>query len=544
MLIRDRIDELGFVPSLLIASSCGALFALGAPPSGQLWAAWLGFVPLILMARRPGISKRQSLSLGLAGGMGIGLGGFPWIATMLVEFVHVPPIVGFIGLCFFSLWMAIPYGLFALGLRLGPLSGLSGLSGWSSRLWASALFASLIWLWPTLFPYTPLIGFAEHPEMMQFAEFGGVHFIEALVVLCAVFVSDAVIAASQRERLLYACLALVIPALFVGYGRWRMADLDAAAESAPSVRVGVVQPNVPVGGVEARRQLHRLQEPSVKAQDLGAEVIIWPEAGAYPYRIARPIPARDEATARRVLGRHFLPTVFGVHTRHPRLRFGYNSVLLMNRKGYIKGSYDKVNLVPLGEFIPIVDPDWLTDLVPEIAHHYRGKGPARFVVEREGTPVRLGPLICYEDIIAAFAREVAAQAGGIELFVNVTIDAWYGDSAEPWEHLALAQFRSVEHRIPMVRSVSTGVSAVIDYNGRLVRHIPLRPVSLKTLDQYRPEVIVETIALLRNTAEQPTIYARFGWLFPHLCLAAVLVASGIQLAKRNLSSSRRAGRSI
>ena len=144
----------------------------------------------------------------------------------------------------------------------------------------------------------------------------------------------------------------------------------------------------------------------------------------------------------------------------------------------------------------------------------------------------------------AFAREVAAQPGGIELFVNVTIDAWYGDSAEPWEHLALAQFRSVEHRIPMLRSVSTGVSAVVDYNGRLVRHIPLRPVTLKTLDQYQPEVIVETIALLRNTAQEPTIYARFGWLFPYLCLAAALVASGKELAKRKLSSSRGAGLSI
>jgi apolipoprotein N-acyltransferase len=530
MKIRRRINELGFAPSLLISSLSGAAFSLGAPPNGHLWGAWLGFVPLLLMARRPGMSVRQALWLGIAGGMGVGLGGFPWIATMLVEFVGIPWVVGFVGLVFFSLWMAIPYGIFSVGLRLGPSFG------WPGRLWAAALFASLMFLWPALFPYTPLIGFAEHPEMMQLAELGGVHLIEALVVLFCVFVSDAVMASSQRERLLSTSFAIVIPAFFFAYGSWRMAALDAAAEGSPSIRVGVIQPNVPVGGVGSRMNLSRLQAPSARAERLGAEVVIWPEAGAYPYLLSRPIPRHNEAAAQLVHIDHSLPTVFGVSTHHPGEQFGYNTVLLMNRNGDIEASYDKVNLVPLGEYIPIIDPEWLTDFVPTIAHHFAGEGPARFVLERAESPVSLGPLICYEDIVPAFVREVAAQAGGVELFVNVTIDAWYGDSAEPWEHLALAQFRSVEHRIPMVRSVSTGVSAAVDYNGRLVRHIPLRAVTAKTLDRYPPEVFVETIVLARNTADQPTIYARFGWLFPYLCVASVLVATTMELVKTRRES--------
>ena len=201
----------------------------------------------------------------------------------------------------------------------------------------------------------------------------------------------------------------------------------------------------------------------------------------------------------------------------------------MAPSGEILGHYDKHHLVPLGEYIPIVNPTLLTQYIPEIAHHFAGEGPVRFLFEpsvEPGQPARqvaLGPVICYEDIIASYVRDVAAQPDGIDLLVNLTIDAWYGDSAEPWEHLALAQFRSVEHRIPMVRSVITGVSAVIDHNGRLQAQIPLRPVTRATLDDYPTEMLVETIALPRNTAETPTPFARFGWWLPYGWMGVLLV---------------------
>ena len=133
-------------------------------------------------------------------------------------------------------------------------------------------------------------------------------------------------------------------------------------------------------------------------------------------------------------------------------------------------------------------------------------------------------------------REVAALPGGVELFVNVTIDAWYGDSAEPWEHLALAQLRSVEHRIPMVRSVSTGVSAVIDAAGRLVAHIPLRPVAEDTLADFPPELLVEDVALPRNTAEAPTPYARGGWLLGPFCVVGVAATTACHLRRSRRSA--------
>lgn len=516
--MKQRLEALGFVPSLLIASSSGFVISLGAPPNGWLIASWIGFAPLILVATRDATTLRQAGWFGLAGGLGVGMGGFPWIAEMLVVFARVPEPVGWLGMFGFSAWMAIAYALWAIGLRAGPRRGMAG---W---LWATALFVAVLFCWPVIFPYSPFLGFAETPELMQLAEFLGVHGVEAVVISATIFFSRALVAQTGAARLTNLAAFVALPVLLYAFGSARMAALDAEAQDARSLRIGVVQPNVGIGSIGADRQMERLRVPSRMAEERGAELVVWPEAGVYPFEINRPFTGDSRSSRRGVLTHHRTPTVFGAGSRDAGARFGYNSAYFIDAEGRARGAYDKVNLVPLGEAIPLIDPDWVTDRIPQIAHHEAGVAPSRFVLERSdarGGDVAFTPLICYEDIIPAFVRTTAAQEGGVELFVNLTIDAWYGDSAEPWEHLALAQFRAVEHRVPIVRSVSTGVSAVVDYNGRLVSHFPLRPVSRENLDEFPPEVLVEDLVLLRNTESEPTVYATVGWLFPYGCCLVV-----------------------
>ncbi len=503
----------------MIAGFSGFIAAAGAPPEGLLAASWVALVPLILMATRESSSWQQAALFGLVGGLGVGLGGFPWISEMLVKFAGVPVFAGWVGMFVFSVWMAIPYAIWAAGLRLGPRLGLAGV------VWPAVLFVSVQTSWPVIFPYTLILGFAETPQMIQLAELLGVAGIEALVVAASVCVSRFVAMSSGPARFGYAAVGLVTPLLVYAYGDLRMAAVDREAAGAATIRLGIVQPNVGIDRVPLRVRMDRLTIPSQLAEERGAELIIWPEAGAYPFEIERPFTADEEHPSRRVLSRHRTPTVFGAGSRVPGERFSYNSAYYVDGEGRALGAYDKVNLVPLGESIPIIDPDWLTDRIPSIGHRERGDAPARFVLERSapsGGSVSFAPLICYEDIIAGYVHRVAAQEGGVDLFVNLTIDAWYGDSAEPWEHLALAQFRAVEHRVPIVRSVITGVSAIVDHNGRLVSHAPLRPVTRDNLAQYPPEILVETLRLPRNTARQPTVFARYGWFFPYACQVVVI----------------------
>ncbi len=517
--MRSRLEALPLLPALLLAATTGFALAMGAPPDAQRWGSLVGFVPILLVARRVDFSMGQTFWVGVAAGMGVGLGGFPWIAEMLVRFVRGPGAVGYFGLTIFSLWMAIPYGLWALILRR------LAHGSWAARGHAVASFVALQYCWPNLFPYTPLLGFAEGPEWMQLAEVGGVALVEATVLLSSVLLADAIWAEETRARLLPGALGVLVLVSMYGFGHWRMRAVDADAEGARTLRVGLVQPNTPVAYGNATRKLKRLREPSAEAEAQGAELVVWPEAGTFPYRVARPIRARDPRLARTVLATHAVPTIFGAGTRVPGDPFGYNTSLFMSAEGEVLAHYDKINLVPLGEYIPIVDPHLLNRLVPQIAHHHRGQHIERYAMQRPGDPggeIGFGPMICYEDIIPHFVRAVAAQEGGIDLFVNQTIDAWYGYSAEPWEHLALAQFRSVEHRIPLVRSVSTGVTAVVDHAGRLVAHIPSRPVEVDNLDDHPAEVLVHTIVLPRNTADRPTFYAQIGYVFPYLCIVATI----------------------
>lgn len=524
-------------PHLLVLAACsGLLFGLGAPPRGWWWLYWLAFAPLLLVARHPLTrTPGQAALYGLVGGLGIGLVGFPWIGTMLVQFAGVPVLVGRLGLFFFSVWLAVPYALWAVLLHVGPKRGPLAYA------WAPATWVPLLLYWPVLFPYTPVLGLAEVPELVQLAEFGGAPLLEIMAMATSLLVIGAARQPFSWARGASSALAATIPVMAFTHGVERMAQLDARAEAAPRWRVGVVQPNIPIGDVGVEESFARLRGASARAEARGAEVVVWPEAGIYPYRLPRPLPDDHRLGEAGVLRGVRGPVLFGVGTRDRDARYGYNTFAHVSRAGRIEGSYDKSRLVPIGERIPLVDPAWAQRMIPYISHLNAGDGPAVFEVARgDGPPVRVGPLICLEDILADYTREVAAQPGGVEIFVNATIDAWYGFSAEPWEHLALAQIRAVEHRVPLVRSVSTGVSAVVDHLGRLQAHVPSRPVSVRNLDEWPAEILVVDVALPRNTAESPTPYARVGFALPWLCVG---VALAIGAARRHeISAAFRRGR--
>jgi apolipoprotein N-acyltransferase len=506
-----------------LAAVSGFLLSLGSPPYGVSWAPWLG-VMLALCGNRlvatPSPWKR--LALGLLVGMGVGLGAAGWIVELLVNFTGVPNFVGILGWLSFSFWMAIPYGLWLLVLSLGPRS-----SGFR-MLWPSIAFCAVHGAWPLIFPYSIVIGLALDPEWIQLAEIGGVALIEFLVVLCASLVVEALFGGRPGRR--YLLFAAAIPLFLLGFGHWRMAALDRAAEAAPLLRVGVVQPNIPIGAVPIDERMRRLWIPSRELARLGVDVILWPEAGIYPFRVPRPFESDAGNEPYQVHTGFRRPVILGAVSRGPGERFDHNSAYLLDSSGRVRGAYDKSHLVVFGEYVPFVDPDWLAAHVGVMAHILGGRGPGRFELPAtsEHPSVAIGPLICLEDILPGYVRQLARQAEGVEMLVNLTIDSWYGHRVEPWQHLALARFRAVEHRIPLLRSVSSGVSAVVDFNGRLVAHLPSPELDMANLDEHPPQYLHASVRLPRNTAEAPTAYALLGWLLPYLCQLGILLqlASG------------------
>jgi apolipoprotein N-acyltransferase len=280
---------------------------------------------------------------------------------------------------------------------------------------------------------------------------------------------------------------LIAPLLGAAYGTWRMARIDATSAAATPVTVGVAQGNLPLitraGGVEVHRRL------TAKLQKEGAGLVVWSE-GSIP-------DVLDEATyqksAQRITRDLNVPLIFGATLR--RRAAGktrdLNSALLANFDGEIIGRYDKHYLLPFGEFIPFGETfPSLYASSPNSGHMIPGEAVTPLVID--GHPISV--LICYEDILPWFVQRAVTE-GKPELLVNIAIDTWFGPGIEPWEHLALAQLRAVEHRRYLVRSANSGVSAIVDPAGRVAKHggLFVEDAFLGEVRLMAPTTVYETI---------------------------------------------------
>jgi apolipoprotein N-acyltransferase len=250
---------------------------------------------------------------------------------------------------------------------------------------------------------------------------------------------------------------------------------------------------------------------------------VWPES-SYPYRMDRdPLPMRSRDPK---LRQGFTtPLLFGAITDDDEHEFPFNSALMVNREGMITGRYDKIFLLMFGEYIPLARTfHFIRKIVPATAGMFeRGSKVGVFDlpdVRAPGGAWRLGPLICYEDILPGFGR--AAAKLHPHVFVNITNDAWFGATSEPWEHLALAVYRSVEHRTGMVRAVQTGVSAFVDATGRIRKHT--RAIDPPKGVYTPPDTLIDDVAMLEAGH---TFYAGPGSLWGLADLVGILCLGGL-----------------
>src|SRR5262249_15833764 len=184
-----------------------------------------------------------------------------------------------------------------------------------------------------------------------------------------------------------------------------------------------------------------------------------------------------------------------------------NRAYLVSPQGRELGTYDKMQLVPFGEYVPFRGLLFFVDqVVHAIGTVVPGTRPTVF--ETPGAPFRV--LICYEGVFPALTRRFAL--GGADFLVNITNDAWYGNTSAPYQHLAQATLRAIENRMPLVRAANTGISALVDSDGRLRWQGPL----------YEQTWHVEEIAW----PGVRTFYSRFGDVFVWACVLASLLAFG------------------
>jgi apolipoprotein N-acyltransferase len=513
--------------ALVLAVLSGVLWVLACADIDIWPLAWIAMVPsLWVIDRAP--TLRRALVLGWVTGVVANLGGFYWITGLLTRFGDFPLPLAALGTTVLAAYQAVVFLLFALVVRaIRATAERRRGAPLPMALVAPLVMVTFELLVPFIFPWYLAITQAWVLPVIQIAELTGPLGVTALLLAVNGAIYDAVSmtrrGAPVRRALLPAAGAAAILAASLGFGFARIAQVESARQDAPSLAVGVVQGNISFDekGLErhdlAAGQLRDLQRMSAELEDRGAELILWSES-AYPYRVSRraegDFPEDHIARIRRGFD---APLILGAVTDdRAESPYPYNSALLLEPDGRFTARFDKIFLLLFGEHIPFLERfEWIERFAPDASSHFRrGEEIVTFPFEHEGAHYRLGPLICYEDILTSFGRELGSHRP--HLLVNLTNDAWFGDSAAPWQHMALSVFRAVEIRTDLVRSVNTGVSAYIDATGRVSAETY---VVDPAIDPRGVDGLVRDVALLEGGH---TFYVRFGDLFGYLCAAATL----------------------
>jgi apolipoprotein N-acyltransferase len=515
--------KLNFYGYLGLATLSGCLWFLAVTPFDLSFLAWFAAVPMLLAIDRAATFK-QALFLGWWAGVIETGGGFYWLIDVTRRFAEFPWWAAVLVLLAFCAARALIFLLF------------TAIVCWIRRrrrlpmtLLAPVVMVGCELVVPQLFPCGQWISQAWHPLVIQIAELTGPFGITALLMMVNGALYDVGVDGRAARYPALAAATLLAAALIFGAVRMRQVDDDIA--QAPRLRVGLVQPNfaysveaedTETAGAEALRQLTALQSESHRLEQAGAQLLVWSE-GAYPVTLPREFSADYAPDYFGMIRRGFTaPVVIGADMFDPAHEDAFNSAILLDGEGRVAGRYDKVRLLAFGEYIPGIETfPWLRKFLPEGTGRFTaGKGPGVLTMKgADGQAWRLGPVICYEDILQGFLRGVGRLHPN--LLVNLTSDSWFGAETEPWEHLALAVFGSIELRVSMVRAVNSGISAYIDPNGRLLQKTYADEPYLRPRAE---DGILVAVPLMPGDG---TVYTAVGNLFAYLCITATLILVGI-----------------
>lgn len=508
---------------LAVAFVAGALSALAFAPFHAFPVLWITvpvFVWLIDGAETgegaAGLSRLVPAALvGFFFGFGFFVAGLWWIgAALLVDagmFAWALPLA----------IIALPAVLALFWAFGAALARAFWFDGWPRILVFAVAMATAEWLRGHLFTGFPwnAFGYALTPTplMMQSAALVGVWGLTLAAFF--IFGAPALLADGDGRRSARVVTGVAAALLLVDlvYG-W--AILGPPDPTVAGVRFRIVQPSIPQDAEWAAAVGDDTVERYVGLSDsdgglAGVTHLVWPES-AFPFLLTE----RPEALAAIAA---LLPegtTLITGAARAERIGEGprpvFNSVYVIDDEGEIAAAYDKVHLVPFGEYLPFRS--WLEALgLRQLVALPGGFSPGQRLrtLEVQGAPP-VGPLICYEII---FPGAVLEPGNRPAWFLNVTNDGWFGGTPGPYQHFLQARVRAVEEGLPLVRAANTGISAIVDPHGRIVASLELGQAGIVEGDL--PQALAETP------------YGRLGdWIFWAAVVATCTVA-GVGRIYRN-----------
>jgi apolipoprotein N-acyltransferase len=494
---------------LAVAALAGFALHLAFPRPGWDLLGWVAVAPLLALAPTAR-SPRQAFLEGWIAGLAFFLPLLRWLTETMTTFSQLTLPLAVLVVVALAAYLALFWG--AVSWSLAWLRGRLG--AWTlwlaPALWAAAELGRTHLLGG--FPWG-LLGYVPSSRLLliQIAAWTGVYGVSALLLL----VNTALAWAALERRSRAIAMAGVLSAGAVGgavlVGR---AQLDQPA--APTVPVALVQGNIPQTvkwDARFRAETFGIYGQLTQAAAPGSALIVWPEAAVPAYLRFEP-GAMQWLTALAETVR--VPLLVGAPdalTEGRVVRY-LNSAFLVETEG-VRGRYDKMHLVPFGEYVPLKR---LLFFVEAIAAEIGDFTPGReaTVFRLGGTP--FGTVICYEVIFPDLFRRFVA--GGAAFMTNITNDAWFGDSGGPLQHLQMVPLRAAENRVAIARAANTGVSAFVLPTGAIRSTLPLGARGVLRAD----------VPLRRET----TFYTRFGDVFAYACaaIAGAALAGGLAAGRR------------
>ncbi len=499
----------------MLAAGSGLLLTAAFPKIHQGWLAWLALTPLILALRQA--DTRQAFFIGFSCGLTHFLTLVYWVIHSMHTYGGLPWAVALMVLILLAAYLAVYPALFAACLVRIAKSP-------AKIFWlAPSIWVAMEYLrsWVlTGFPWE-LVGYSQYhfTSLIQVADLTGVYGISALVVLANTVLAMGLLhwlalpwqkgVPSARQTIAGSSALALLLGGFLVYGNLRLATIDKAMESSPAASVAIVQGNVD----QAIKWDSRFQVlTTVKYRDLSLvasrskpDLIVWPET-------ATPFFFGENSALTRMVTKTVLETkaayLIGSPARKKEnsRRILFNRAYLLDSGANITGTYDKVHLVPFGEYVPLKK--WLPfidTLVAQVGNFQAGSR-GKTLAWGKGP---LGVQICYEIIFPDLSRSLAAS--GARLLVNLTNDAWFGATSAAYQHFSMAVLRAIETRRYLVRAANTGISGFIDPAGRIKA----------TTDLFTDRVLCRPVRLL----QRQTIYTRWGDWFAIICLTITLAGA-------------------
>jgi apolipoprotein N-acyltransferase len=500
---------------LLYAFLVGAASAFAFEPAA-LWPLLLIAFAFLCEFTCRSKTLWRALLVGWAFGVGQFVIGLNWIATAFTYQSNMPAWLGWVAVVLLSLYLAL-YPALATGLawrfsrdnRVAQVVVLGG--AWAITEWLrGAMF--------TGFPWNPAAAALAPTPLITITPLIGTYGLSGLVVLLG-----GAVWLEYYKKWLPLVVIVAATALL-----WILPSSPVPPDPLAVMNVRVVQPNIgqqdkwrPEFAEEAARRLAAL---SMAPGDLHPRLLLWPEAA-----VTEPLqddrrsgPAADFAAFERARaaapvqpGEFLLTGGIALQSKDGFTISGAtNSVFILAPGGKLVGRYDKAHLTPYGEYLPmrpLLSAIGLSRLAPGDTDFTPGPGPRTVSLPGWG---KVGLQICYEII---FSGEVVDEKNRPAFIFNPSNDAWFGRWGPP-QHLAQARLRAAEEGLPVLRSTPTGVSAVIDGRGHVVKSLPWRTAG-----------VIDVV--LPPAAKSPPLFARFGNIIP-LLLGFALIIGGIVLGRR------------